>query len=88
MFPSFLTEDISVEKALPEYVAGDESAVQICSLTDFVDGCVHWWQERSHLCLVVGQELHGFLDEAREDSVLPSFPTGLIAGGVTGRMLG
>lgn len=37
----------------------------------FVDGCVHRWQQRSPLCLVVGQELPRFLDEAREDSVLP-----------------
>lgn len=33
-------------------------------------------------CAVVGQELQRLLDGAREDSVLPSFTTGLIAGGV------
>lgn len=35
------------------------------------------------LCSVVRQELQRFLDRAREDSLLPSFTTGLIAGGVT-----
>lgn len=33
---SFLTASISVEKSLPEYMAGDESAVQICHHKDLL----------------------------------------------------
>lgn len=87
MFLSLLAASTLVEKSLPEYVAGDESIVQVCSHMDLLKD-VSTDGGSSHLCPVVDQELHRLLDGAREGSVLSSFPTGLIAGSVTNRVLG
>lgn len=85
---SFLTANISAEKALPEFVAGDESAVQICNHTDLLtdactDGnstvtCAWSWARNSP----------GFWMKAGRRSVLPQLQPALIAGSVTGRVLG
>lgn len=43
-FVSFFTEKTLVEEMLPEYVAGDESAVQVGDHTDLLEGCVCSWK--------------------------------------------